>query len=68
MHTKQIGKNLYLIDLQTGGFRNLIASYVLKGEKTIIIETGPTSSIPNLLSGIKELNIDPQNVASPTST
>jgi glyoxylase-like metal-dependent hydrolase (beta-lactamase superfamily II) len=63
MHTKQIGKNLYLIDLQTGGFRNLIASYVLKGEKTIIVETGPTSSIPNLLSGIKELNIDPQNVA-----
>jgi hypothetical protein len=41
MHTKQIEKNLYLIDLQTGGFRNLIANYVLKGEKIIIVETGP---------------------------
>jgi glyoxylase-like metal-dependent hydrolase (beta-lactamase superfamily II) len=57
MHTKQIGKELFLIDLQTGGFENLIASYVLKGKHTAIVETGPTSSIPNLLSGLEELNV-----------
>jgi glyoxylase-like metal-dependent hydrolase (beta-lactamase superfamily II) len=63
VHTKQIGTNLFLIDLQTGGFKNLIASYVLKGEKTIIVETGPTSSIPNLLSGLKELEVKLDDVA-----
>ncbi len=63
MHTKQIGANLFLIDLQTGGFPNLIASYVLKGEQTAIVETGPTSSIPNLISGLKELDVDPEEVA-----
>jgi glyoxylase-like metal-dependent hydrolase (beta-lactamase superfamily II) len=63
MHTKQIGKDLFLIDLETGGFRNLIASYVLKGEKTLIVETGPTSSIPNLLLGLKELKVKPAEVA-----
>lgn len=57
LHTKQIGENLFLIDLQTGGFANLIASYVLKGKQTLIVETGPTSSIPNLLAGLKELNV-----------
>ncbi len=57
MHTKQVGENIFLIDLETGGFKNLIASYVLKGTETIIVETGPTSSIPNLLSGLKELNV-----------
>src|SRR3990170_6633999 len=57
MHTKKIGDNLFLIDLETGGFKNLIASYVLKGTKSIIVETGPSSSIPNLLSGLKELNV-----------
>src|SRR3989304_2393717 len=62
MHTKQIGENLLLIDLQTGGFKNLIASYLLKGKQTTIIETGPTSSIPNLLSALKELNVQPEDV------
>lgn len=62
MHTKGIGKNLFVIDLQTGGFRNLIASYVLKGEQVTIVETGPTSSIPNLLAGLEELDVKPDQV------
>lgn len=62
-HTKEIGKNLFIVDLETGGFKNLIASYILKGNKTIIVETGPTSSIPNLLSGLKELNVKLGDVA-----
>ena len=63
MHTKQIDENLFLIDLQTGGFKSLIASYLIKGTKTIIIETGPSSSIPNLLSTLKELNVKYEEVA-----
>jgi glyoxylase-like metal-dependent hydrolase (beta-lactamase superfamily II) len=63
MHTKIIGENLSLIDLETCGYKNLIASYVLKGEKIAIVETGPTSSIPNLLSGLDELNVSPEEVA-----
>jgi glyoxylase-like metal-dependent hydrolase (beta-lactamase superfamily II) len=62
MHTKEIGKNLFLIDLETGGFKNLIASYVLKGAQAIIVETGPSSSIPNLLSGLKELDVKVEDV------
>ncbi|MCW4018729.1 MAG: MBL fold metallo-hydrolase [Candidatus Bathyarchaeota archaeon] len=63
MHTTEVGKNLFQIDLQTGGFKNLIASYILKGDKTIIVETGPTSSIPNLLLALKELNVKLESVA-----
>ncbi|MBN1357833.1 hypothetical protein JW988_03595 [Candidatus Bathyarchaeota archaeon] len=63
MHTKEIGKNLFLIDLKTGGFKNLIDSYVLKGAQAIIVETGPSSSIPNLLSGLKELDGKAEDVA-----
>ena len=59
MHIQEIGKNLFIVDLETGGFKKLIASYVLKGKKTIIIETGPTSSVKNLLSGLKELKVKP---------
>jgi glyoxylase-like metal-dependent hydrolase (beta-lactamase superfamily II) len=63
LHTKEIGKNLFLIDLETGGLRNLIASYVLKGTEAIIVETGPSSSVSNLLSGLKELNVKAEEVA-----
>lgn len=63
VHTTQIGENLFLIDLQTGGYPNLIASYVIRGEQTAVIETGPTSSIPNLLSGLRELNVKPEQIA-----
>jgi len=57
LHSKQIKRNLYLIDLETGGFKNLICSYVLRGNKVILVESGPTSSVPMLVDGLKELNV-----------
>ena len=57
MHTKQIGENLFLVELETGGFKNLICSYVLTGAKTTLVESGPTSSVPRLVEGLKELDI-----------
>ncbi|MDH7478278.1 MAG: MBL fold metallo-hydrolase [Candidatus Bathyarchaeota archaeon] len=63
MSPTKIGEQIYLIDVQTGGIKNFIASYVLKGKQVAIIETGPTSSVPNLLSGLKELNVKPEDVA-----
>ncbi len=63
MHTKEIGKGIFQIDLETGGFKQLIASYILRGEKNLIVDSGPTSSIPNLLLGLKEIGIKPQDVS-----
>ena len=63
VHTKEIGKNLFLVDLEIGGFRDLVASYVLKGKESVIVETGPASSVANLLSGLEELNVKSEDVA-----
>jgi glyoxylase-like metal-dependent hydrolase (beta-lactamase superfamily II) len=63
MHTQKIGEKIFQVDLRTGGIKNLIASYVLRGEKAIIVDCGPTSSIPNLLIGLDELKIKPEDVA-----
>ncbi|HKZ95256.1 MAG TPA: MBL fold metallo-hydrolase [Candidatus Bathyarchaeia archaeon] len=58
MHTKQLNEHLHIIDLKPTGVDNFIASYVLKGPKaTAIIETGPTCSIPNLLTGLNEIRV-----------
>lgn len=63
MHTQQIAEKTFLIDVETGGFENLIASYVLKGEKAIIVDCGPSSSIPNLIAGLKEIGIKFEEVS-----
>lgn len=62
MHTLEIGKNLYQVELETGGIRNLICSYIINGPIPFLIESGPTSSVPRLLSAIQELNIKPESI------
>ena len=47
-----------MVDLKTGGFEHLICSYIITGEKPFLVESGPSSSVPNLLAGLKELNIN----------
>ncbi|MEM3597099.1 MAG: MBL fold metallo-hydrolase [Candidatus Bathyarchaeia archaeon] len=63
MRVTRLEDYLYLVDLEPAGIENFIASYILKGEKTAIIETGPTSSISNLLLSLKQLGIKPEDVA-----
>jgi len=63
MRITKIENHLYLIDVETAGIKNFIASYTLKGRQAAIVETGPTSSVPNLLSSLKELKIRLENVA-----
>lgn len=63
MFTRKLNDHLYLIDLKPVGIENFIASYVLKdADSTAIIETGPTCSIPNLLMGLREIDIANEDV------
>jgi glyoxylase-like metal-dependent hydrolase (beta-lactamase superfamily II) len=62
LHTKQVGKNLYMVELETGGFEHLICSYIITGEHPFLVESGPTSSVPRLLAGLDELNIPFEDV------
>ncbi len=63
MPTTKLEDHIHLVDLETAGIKNFIASYILKGKQTAIVETGPTSSVPNLLSSLKELHTKPEDVA-----
>jgi glyoxylase-like metal-dependent hydrolase (beta-lactamase superfamily II) len=51
-----------MVELETGGFKNLICSYVINGAKPFLVESGPTSSVPKLVSGLKELNVRLEDV------
>jgi len=62
MKTQEINEFLHLIDLEPAGLENFIASYVLVGEKVAIIETGPASTVPNLLKGLKKIGIKTEDI------
>ena len=62
MHVTKVEKHLYQIDVETAGIKNFIASYILKGKQVAMVETGPNSSVPNLLFCLKELNVKPEDV------
>jgi glyoxylase-like metal-dependent hydrolase (beta-lactamase superfamily II) len=62
LHTKEIGNSVFQVDLETGGFKNLICSYIIKGSKTVLVESGPTSSVLMLVLGLKELHVSFEDV------
>ncbi|MCS7124852.1 MAG: MBL fold metallo-hydrolase [Candidatus Bathyarchaeota archaeon] len=63
MDALKIDEHIYMVDVKVAGARNFIASYILRGEKTIIVETGPASSVHNLLNGLEGLDVKPEEVA-----
>lgn len=63
MFSRKLSNFMYLIDLKPLDIENVIASYVLCGNKVAIVETGPTVSIPNLLTGLQEIGIRNEEVA-----
>jgi glyoxylase-like metal-dependent hydrolase (beta-lactamase superfamily II) len=63
MSVTRVEDHIDLIDAETAGMKHFIASYVLKGRRVAMVETGPASSVPNLLVGLKKLRIEPEEVA-----
>ncbi len=62
MNIRKVNDFIYLVDLEPMGIEDTIASYVLQGDKVAIIETGPTVSIGNLLSGLEKIGIKTDEV------
>ncbi|MEM2249428.1 MAG: MBL fold metallo-hydrolase [Conexivisphaerales archaeon] len=63
MSVSKIDEHIFMIDVEVAGIQHYIASYVLMGEKIAIIETGPASSIQNLIRGLISLGIKPGDVS-----
>ena len=57
MSVQRVNDYLYLTDVKPMGFPNFIASYTVIGDKIAIVETGPTSTVNNLLKGLDEIGV-----------
>jgi len=60
--TSKISDRVYLIDTLGIGQKNSIAAYLLKGEKTALVDCGYASSAPAILEGLTGLNVNPSDV------
>ena len=57
MWTKKLDDHIFMVDLTPCKVEGFISSYVIKSEKTALIESGPTCSVENLLSRLQELDV-----------
>jgi len=63
MSASKVDEHIFMIDVEVAGIRHFIASYVLMGEKIAIVETGPASSIQNLVQGLTDLGVKADDVS-----
>lgn len=62
MHVTRLEDHIYIIDLEPGGLEKFIASYIVIGKCVAIVETGPTSTAPNLLAGLEKIGVKLEDV------
>lgn len=58
----QLGNRIHLIDGFDLGMEKRTGTYVIEEENITLIETGPSPSIPYVLSGLKDLSINPDKI------
>jgi glyoxylase-like metal-dependent hydrolase (beta-lactamase superfamily II) len=62
--SKRIADGLHIVDLMYQGLSGVISAYVLEDAgEFALIDTGPTSTIDSLLSGMTEIGVEPQSIS-----
>ena len=51
------------IDTEMAGMRQLVAGFLVPGERPALIETGPATVIPTLVDGLRESGLGPEDLA-----
>jgi glyoxylase-like metal-dependent hydrolase (beta-lactamase superfamily II) len=61
---RTISPTLKLIDLHPPipGYERFIGAFLFCGEKMAIVDPGPASAVPNLLSALAEYNVSPEDI------
>jgi len=57
-NTSQIADSIYLIDVYGYGLRGMISLYILKGEKTVVLDSGTADSTDGLTTAMSSLGIN----------
>ena len=59
-----LGNDVFMIDTRMGGYQGITASYLIRGSKPCLIETGTARSAPIVMAQLAALGIAPENLAT----
>ncbi|HYC12006.1 MAG TPA: MBL fold metallo-hydrolase [Nitrososphaerales archaeon] len=62
MFVTKVSEGVYLLDTVALGQRNTVGVYVIKSEKTALVDCGYASSYQNVLSGLAEIGVSAEDV------
>jgi glyoxylase-like metal-dependent hydrolase (beta-lactamase superfamily II) len=52
-----------MIDSAYHGVRGILSTYLVKGERAMVIDPGPTASIPGVVEGLEQLGVEGEALA-----
>jgi glyoxylase-like metal-dependent hydrolase (beta-lactamase superfamily II) len=58
MLAEHVNGNVYIIDAPFHGESGVLGTYVVKGETALVVDPGPTVSIPHVVRGLEALGVD----------
>ena len=59
-----LGNEVFMIDTRMGGYDAITASYLIRGSRPCLIETGTARSAPLVVGALSTLGIDPAELAT----
>jgi glyoxylase-like metal-dependent hydrolase (beta-lactamase superfamily II) len=61
---EDLGNDVYMLDSAMGGYEGITATYLIRGSRPCLIETGTARSAPTVIAGLAALGIGPEDLAS----
>jgi glyoxylase-like metal-dependent hydrolase (beta-lactamase superfamily II) len=60
---REVGGGVYLIDTFMGGVPDFTAVYLVVGkEACLLVDSGPSTGVENVLEGLRNLGVDPEDI------
>lgn len=66
MSLRHVKGPVWMIDSPFYGQRNILGTYVIKGEEVMVIDPGPASMLPGVFEGLRELEVRDVSMIAPS--
>ncbi len=66
MSLRHVKGPVWMIDSPFHGQRNILGTYVIKGEEVMVIDPGPASMLPGVFEGLRELEVRDVSMIAPS--
>jgi glyoxylase-like metal-dependent hydrolase (beta-lactamase superfamily II) len=61
---QNLGDDVFMLDSAMGGYDGITATYLIRGSRPCLIETGTARSAPTVIAGLAELGVDADDLAT----